>query len=109
MARAYSSDLCEQVAVAVAEERSCRRVAKLFRVGVSSGVKCLRRYRQTGSAAARPVGGVRRKSFGLAARAAEAEARAQSMNPIEQVRRCVGSLARQFNLIENALGYIGMA
>jgi transposase len=60
MARAYSNDLRERVAVAVAEGRSCRRVAKLFRISVSSVVKWSQRYRQTGSADAKAVGGVRR-------------------------------------------------
>ena len=60
MAGAYSNDLRERVAVAVAEGRSCRIVAKLFRVSVSSVVKWSQRYRQTGSAAAKPMGGVRR-------------------------------------------------
>ena len=60
MAGAYSNDLRERVAAAVAEGRSCRAVAKLFRVSVSSVVKWSQRYRQTGSAAAKPMGGVRR-------------------------------------------------
>ena len=60
MAGAYSNDLRERVAVAVAEGRSCRTVAKLFRISPSSVVKWSQRYRQTGSAAAKPMGGVRR-------------------------------------------------
>jgi transposase len=60
MARAYSDDLRERVAVAVAAGRSCRTVAKLFGVSVSSVVKWSQRYRQSGSAAAKPMGGVRR-------------------------------------------------
>jgi len=60
MARAYSDDLRERVAAAVAEGGSCRTVAKLFRISPSSVVKWSQRYRQTGSAAAKPMGGVRR-------------------------------------------------
>jgi transposase len=60
MARAYSNDLRERVAEAVVGGLSCRRVAKLFRISPSSVVKWSERYRQTGSAAAKPMGGVRR-------------------------------------------------
>jgi transposase len=56
----YSNDLRERVAAATAEGRSCRMVAKLFQVSVSSVVKWSQRRRQTGSAAAKPMGGVRR-------------------------------------------------
>ena len=48
MAGAYSNDLRERVAVAVAEGRSCRTVAKLFRVSVSSVVKWSQRYPSDG-------------------------------------------------------------
>ena len=60
MARAYSNDLRERVTAAVVEGRSCRTVAKLFLISPSSVVKWSQRYRQTGSAAAKPMGGVRR-------------------------------------------------
>jgi transposase len=59
MARAYSLDLRERV-VAAARERSCRAVAALFDVSVSSVVKWAQRARATGSAAPRPMGGKRR-------------------------------------------------
>ena len=60
MARAYSNDLRERVVAAVAAGLSCRRVAELFRISPSNVVKWSQRYRQTGSAAAKPMGGVRR-------------------------------------------------
>ena len=60
MARAYSNDLRERVAATVAAGLSCRKVAELFRISPSSAVKWSQRYRQTGSAAAKPMGGVRR-------------------------------------------------
>ncbi len=65
MARAYSLDLRERVVAAVAEGESCRAVAARFKVSVASVVKWSQRFRSTGSAAARPVGG--RKPFALAA------------------------------------------
>src|SRR5215470_1885199 len=56
----FSNDLRERVAVAVAEGRSCRAVAALFHVSPSSVVRWSQRHRTTGSAAAKPMGGVRR-------------------------------------------------
>jgi transposase len=64
MARAYSLDLRERVVAAVAAGQTCRQVASLFKVSVSSVVKWSQRFRATGSAAARPMGGRRR--FALA-------------------------------------------
>ncbi len=60
MARAYSLDLRERVVAAVAAGQSCRRVASLFGISVASVVKWSQRFRATGSAAARPMGGRRR-------------------------------------------------
>jgi len=60
MAGAYSNDLRERAVVAVAEGESCRTVAKLYWISPSTVVKWSQRYRQTGSAAAKPMGGVRR-------------------------------------------------
>jgi transposase len=60
MARAYSLDLRERVVAAVAAGESCRKVAATFRVSVASVVKWSQRFRATGSAAARPMGGQRR-------------------------------------------------
>ena len=59
MARAYSLDLRERVVAAVAAGESCRKVAATFRVSVASVVKWSQRFRATGSAAARPIGGQR--------------------------------------------------
>jgi len=60
MARAYSLDLRERVVAAVATGASCRAVATTFKVSVASVVKWSQRFRATGSAAARPMGGHRR-------------------------------------------------
>ena len=60
MPRALSNDLRERVAEATAGGITCREAAKLFRVSISSAVKWSQRRRDTGSAAAKPVGGVRR-------------------------------------------------
>ena len=56
MGRAYSLDLRERVVAAVVAGESCRSVAATFKVSV---VKWSQRFRATGSAAARPVGGNR--------------------------------------------------
>jgi len=60
MARPYSLDLRERVVARVEAGDSCRAVAALFGVSVASVVKWSQRKRQTGSAAARPMGGKRR-------------------------------------------------
>jgi transposase len=59
MARAYSLDLRERVVAAVSAGDSCRAVAATFKVSVASVVKWSQRFRATGSAAARPMGGSR--------------------------------------------------
>ena len=59
MGRAYSLDLRERVVEAVVAGESCRAVAATFKVSVASVVKWSQRYRATGSAAARPIGGNR--------------------------------------------------
>jgi transposase len=61
MARAYSNDLRERVAAAVAAGRTCREVAGLFGVSVASAVKWSQRQRQEGSAASRRMGGYRKR------------------------------------------------
>ncbi|WP_139375931.1 IS630 family transposase [Sphingopyxis flava] len=61
MARPYSNDLRERVAAAVAGGRRCREVAALFDVSVSSVVKWSQRQRTTGSAAAKRMGGHRKR------------------------------------------------
>jgi transposase len=63
MARPYSLDLRERVVAAVAAGASCREAAKTFQVSVATVVKWSQRFRATGSAAAKPMGGVRRDSL----------------------------------------------
>ena len=59
MALAYSLDLRERVVAAVASGQSCRTAAGRFGVSVASVVKWSQRFRATGSAAAKPMGGRR--------------------------------------------------
>ena len=61
MARPYSKDLRDRVVGSVAGGRSCRATAVLFGVSVASVVKWSQRYRATGTAAAKPMGGHRRR------------------------------------------------
>ena len=61
MARPYSNDLRERVAVAVASGRTSREVAVIFGVSVASVVKWSQRQRSTGSAAAKRMGGYRKR------------------------------------------------
>ena len=57
MARPYSQDLRERVVGSVMAGRSCRATAALFGVSVASVVKWSQRWRSTGSAAAKQMGG----------------------------------------------------
>jgi transposase len=57
MARAYSSDLRDRVVAAVMAGVSVRSAAERYGVSVASAVKWSQRYRETGSAAAKPRGG----------------------------------------------------
>jgi len=59
MARPYSRDLRDRVVAVVASGRPCRAVAAQFGVSVASVVKWSQRWRATGSAAAKPMGGRR--------------------------------------------------
>lgn len=59
MARPYSLDLRERVVAAVAAGESCREVAATYKVSVASVVKWSQRFRKTGSAAAKRMGGNR--------------------------------------------------
>jgi transposase len=59
MARPYSRDLRDRVVATVARGRTCRATAALFGVSVASVVKWSQRWRPTGSAAAKPMGGRR--------------------------------------------------
>jgi transposase len=60
MARPYSEDLRERVVAAVEGGLSRRQAAALFGVGISTVVHWVRRFRETGSVAAKPMGGDRR-------------------------------------------------
>ena len=60
-ARAYSADLRERVVASVEAGRSCRVTASLFGVSVASVVKWSQRKRLMGSAAAKRIGGSRRR------------------------------------------------
>jgi len=64
MAKAYSLDLRERAVARVMAGESCRQVAKLFNISVASVVKWSQRFRATGSAAAKPMGG--RRAYSLA-------------------------------------------
>ena len=59
MARPYSRDLRDRVVAVVAGGYTCRATAALFGVSVASVVKWSQRWRATGSAAAKPMGGRR--------------------------------------------------
>ena len=59
MPKPYSQDLRERVVGAVAAGASCHEAAGAFEVGVSSAIRWVARWRQTGSAAAKPMGGKR--------------------------------------------------
>ena len=59
MARPYSQDLRERVVGSVASGRTCQATAALFGVNVASVVKWSQRWRATGSAAAKQMGGWR--------------------------------------------------
>lgn len=64
MPKAYSLDLRERAVARVMAGASCREVAKLFNVSIASVVKWSQRFRATGSAAAKPLGG--RRVYSLA-------------------------------------------
>src|SRR5215470_2477678 len=59
MARPYSQDLRDRVIGSVASGRTCRVTAALFGVSVAGVVKWSQRWRASGSAAAKPIGGLR--------------------------------------------------
>jgi transposase len=59
MTRPYSKDLRDRVVGSVAGGRSCRATAVIFGVSVASVVKWSQRWRATGSAAAKKMGGWR--------------------------------------------------
>src|SRR6202012_1211431 len=59
LARPYSQDFRERVVASVAGGRSCRVTAALFGVSVASVVKWSQRWRASGRAAAKQMGGWR--------------------------------------------------
>jgi transposase len=63
MARAYSLDLRERVVAAVADGENCRQVAETYHISVASVVRWSQRFRQTGSAAAKRMGGHQSRSL----------------------------------------------
>ena len=64
MARAYSIDLRERVIRAVEEEGLSRnKAAGRFGIGIKTAIDWVRRHRETGSVAAKPMGGCRPKKI----------------------------------------------
>lgn len=59
MVRPYSLDLRERVVAAVESGQSCRAVAETFGVSAATVVKWSQRFRSTGHAEAKPMGGRR--------------------------------------------------
>jgi putative transposase len=59
MTKPYSEDLRTRVMAALGAGASCREAAKQFSISVSSAVRGARRFRQTGSIAAKRMGGER--------------------------------------------------
>jgi transposase len=57
MPRPYSQDLRERVVRAVEAGASCHEAASTFEIGVSSAIRWVARWRQSGSVAAKPRGG----------------------------------------------------
>ena len=64
MARPYSMDLREQVVQAVElEGLSRRQAADRFGIGIKTAIGWVHRFRETGSLAAKPMGGCRPKKI----------------------------------------------
>src|SRR5262245_63440339 len=64
MARPYSKDLRERVVRAVEREGLSRRqAADRFGIGIKTAIDWVRRFRETGSLAAQPMGGCRPKKI----------------------------------------------
>ena len=59
MTRPLSNDLRERIVRAVEGGMSCNAAAKVYDVAVSVVVKLMQRWRETGSFAAKPMGGYR--------------------------------------------------
>jgi putative transposase len=64
MARPYSMDLRERVVRAVDQEGLSRRqAAERFGIGIKTAIDWVRRFHETGSPAAKPMGGCRPKKI----------------------------------------------
>jgi putative transposase len=64
MGKPYSNDLRERVVGAVVRGgMSCHRAALAFEVGVSTAIRWVRRFRETGSAAPGKIGGYKPKAI----------------------------------------------
>jgi transposase len=59
MPKPYSRDLRERVVRSVEMGASCREAAAAFEVSASSAIRWVARWRQSGSVAAKPMGGKR--------------------------------------------------
>lgn len=59
MPKPYSQDLRERVVRAVMDGASCHEAAGAFEVSASSAIRWVARWRETGSVAAKPMGGKR--------------------------------------------------
>ncbi len=58
MAKPYSMDLRDRVVMSVIRDgMSCHAASSRFGVAISSAIKWVQRYRETGSAAPKPMGG----------------------------------------------------
>jgi transposase len=86
MARALSSDLRERVVARVVAGETVRSVTTLFGVSVSSVVKWSQRWRATGSAVARPMGGKRRDAMAAGRAYALARLAGQPSLPLRQLQ-----------------------
>jgi putative transposase len=64
MGKPYSIDLRERVVGAVVKDGlSCNQAAARFGVAISTAIRWVRRFHETGSAAAGKIGGYRRKAI----------------------------------------------
>jgi transposase len=86
MARPLSNDLRERVVARVAAGETVRAVAVVFGVSVSSVVKWSQRWRATGSAGARPMGGRRRDAMAPGRDHALARLAEQPSLPLRQLQ-----------------------
>lgn len=57
MPKPYSQDLRDRVVRCVEMGASCHEAAAAFEIGVSSAIRWVARWRRTGSAASKPMGG----------------------------------------------------